>query len=51
MLFLWRADEERQEQLTLTVAKNRGGKTNLNFQLNFKGECYLFEQVAESPDW
>jgi replicative DNA helicase len=51
VLFLWRADEERQEQLTLTVAKNRGGKTNLNFQLNFKGECYLFEQVAESPDW
>jgi replicative DNA helicase len=51
VLFLWPSDGERQDRVTLTVAKNRGGKTNLNFELNFKGECYLFEQVVESPDW
>jgi replicative DNA helicase len=52
VLFLWRADDAHQERLTLTVAKNRGGKTNLNFELNFKGECYLFEQVVEErPEW
>ena len=51
VLFLWRADDNHYDRLTLTVAKNRGGRTNLDFQLKFSGDCYLFEQVVENPEW
>lgn len=42
VLFLWRSGETEWE-VTLTVAKNRGGESNKDLALRYRGEFFLFE--------
>jgi replicative DNA helicase len=44
VLFLWRESEEDSRHITLTIAKNRGGESNVNQPLTYHGNCYLFTE-------
>lgn len=43
VLFLWRNGESSRD-VTLTIAKNRGGEANVDQPMTYNGSCFLFAE-------